>query len=179
MQNPLVAGGAGFLGSHFCDRPVARGIDELCADSFYSSSKANIAHVLGKTPPAKMRHHTCWSLCFEVERIFYTSGLGMHPQDRRVAPDFFARARRGEDLTSYRKGMPTRSFCNIHDLADTMLQPMDSPADFTAPIAAEMGAEGQPGRRAKGNYWLISRDLLSRAWPSKHTHNVSAFKPQG
>lgn len=70
MHKTLVTGGAGFLGSHLCDRLVARGDDVLCVDNFYTGSKANIAHLLGKTSFELMRHDVCWPLYVEVERIF-------------------------------------------------------------------------------------------------------------
>ncbi len=70
MHKTLVTGGAGFLGSHLCDRLVARGDDVLCVDNFYTGSKANIAHLLGNTSFELMRHDVCWPLYVEVERIF-------------------------------------------------------------------------------------------------------------
>jgi len=70
MHKTLVTGGAGFLGSHLCDRLVARGDDVLCVDNFFTGSKANIAHLLGKTSFELMRHDVCWPLYVEVERIF-------------------------------------------------------------------------------------------------------------
>jgi len=70
MHKTLVTGGAGFLGSHLCDRLVARGDDVLCVDNFYTGSKANIAHLLGNTAFELMRHDVCWPLYVEVERIF-------------------------------------------------------------------------------------------------------------
>lgn len=70
MHKTLVTGGAGFLGSHLCDRLIARGDDVLCVDNFYTGSKANIAHLLGNTSFELMRHDVCWPLYVEVERIF-------------------------------------------------------------------------------------------------------------
>ena len=43
----LVTGGAGFLGSHLCDRLIKYGNDVLCVDNFFTGSKANIAHLIG------------------------------------------------------------------------------------------------------------------------------------
>lgn len=70
MSKVLVTGGAGFLGSHLCDRLIARGDDVLCVDNFYTGSKRNIAHLLGKTSFELMRHDVCWPLYVEVDRIF-------------------------------------------------------------------------------------------------------------
>ncbi len=70
MHKTLVTGGAGFLGSHLCDQLVARGDDVLCVDNFYTGSKANISHLMGKASFELMRHDVCWPLYVEVERIF-------------------------------------------------------------------------------------------------------------
>jgi UDP-glucuronate decarboxylase len=70
MKKILVTGGAGFLGSHLCDRLVARGNDVLCADNFYTGTKRNIAHLLGNHSFELMRHDVCWPLYVEVDQIF-------------------------------------------------------------------------------------------------------------
>lgn len=70
MKKILVTGGAGFLGSHLCDRLVARGDDVLCVDNFYTGSKRNIAHLLTNHSFELMRHDVCWPLYVEVEQIF-------------------------------------------------------------------------------------------------------------
>ncbi len=70
MKKILVTGGAGFLGSHLCDRLVERGDDVLCVDNFYTGSKRNIAHLLGNPAFEMMRHDVCWPLYVEVDQIF-------------------------------------------------------------------------------------------------------------
>jgi UDP-glucuronate decarboxylase len=70
MKKILVTGGAGFLGSHLCDRLVARGDDVLCVDNFYTGAKRNIAHLLGNHSFELMRHDVCWPLYVEVDEIF-------------------------------------------------------------------------------------------------------------
>jgi UDP-glucuronate decarboxylase len=70
MKKILVTGGAGFLGSHLCDRLVARGDDVLCLDNFYTGAKRNIAHLLGNHSFELMRHDVCWPLYVEVDQIF-------------------------------------------------------------------------------------------------------------
>ena len=70
MKKILVTGGAGFLGSHLCDRLVERGDDVLCVDNFYTGSKRNIAHLLGNPAFEMMRHDVCWPLYVEVNQIF-------------------------------------------------------------------------------------------------------------
>mgnify|MGYP003557897957 FL=1 len=52
----LVTGGAGFLGSHLCDRLVAAGHDVVCADNLFTGSKRNIAHLLGNPNFEFVRH---------------------------------------------------------------------------------------------------------------------------
>jgi len=66
----LVTGGAGFLGSHLCDRLIARGDDVLCVDNFYTGSKANVAHLLREARFELMRHDVTFPLYIEVGRIF-------------------------------------------------------------------------------------------------------------
>jgi len=66
----LVTGGAGFLGSHLCDRLVADGMDVLCVDNFYTGDKANIAELLGRPNFELMRHDVTFPLYVEVDQIF-------------------------------------------------------------------------------------------------------------
>ena len=66
----LVTGGAGFLGSHLCDRLIARGDDVLCVDNFYTGSKANVANLLGQPTFELIRHDVTFPLYVEVGRIF-------------------------------------------------------------------------------------------------------------
>jgi len=66
----LITGGAGFLGSHLCDRLVARGEDILCVDNFYTGSKANVAHLMHRPNFELMRHDVTFPLYVEVDRIF-------------------------------------------------------------------------------------------------------------
>jgi UDP-glucuronate decarboxylase len=70
MQRSLVTGGSGFLGSHLCDRLIARGDDVLCVDNFFTGSKSNIAHLLGNPRFELMRHDVTFPLYVEVDRIF-------------------------------------------------------------------------------------------------------------
>jgi UDP-glucuronate decarboxylase len=70
MQRILVTGGAGFLGSHLCERLVEQGHDVLCVDNFFTGSKRNIAHLLGKPSFELMRHDVTFPLYVEVDRIF-------------------------------------------------------------------------------------------------------------
>ena len=70
MEKILVTGGAGFLGSHLCDRLIAGGADVLCVDNFFTGSKANIAH-LQKNPYFElMRHDITFPLYVEVNAIY-------------------------------------------------------------------------------------------------------------
>ena len=66
----LVTGGAGFLGSHLCDRLLQDGHDVLCADNFFTGSKANVAHLLQHPSFELMRHDVTFPLYVEVDRIF-------------------------------------------------------------------------------------------------------------
>ena len=66
----LVTGGAGFLGSHLCDRLLAEGHDVLCVDNFYTGSKANIAGLLGHPRFELLRHDITFPLYVEVDDIY-------------------------------------------------------------------------------------------------------------
>ena len=70
MSKVLVTGGAGFLGSHLCDRLVASGMDVLCVDNFYTGSKVNVSDLLGKKNFELMRHDVTFPLYVEVDQIF-------------------------------------------------------------------------------------------------------------
>jgi len=69
IQN-LVTGGAGFLGSHLCDRLIERGEDVLCVDNFFTGSKRNVVHLLNHSNFELMRHDVTFPLYVEVERIY-------------------------------------------------------------------------------------------------------------
>jgi UDP-glucuronate decarboxylase len=66
----LVTGGAGFLGSHLCDRLIARGEDVLCVDNFFTGSKRNVEHLIRVPQFELMRHDVTFPLYVEVDRIF-------------------------------------------------------------------------------------------------------------
>ncbi len=66
----LVTGGAGFLGSHLCDRLVALGRDVLCVDNFFTGTKRNVAHLLDHPRFELIRHDVTFPLYVEVEEIF-------------------------------------------------------------------------------------------------------------
>ncbi len=66
----LVTGGAGFLGSHLCERLIEAGHDVLCADNFYTGSKDNIAGLIGQPFFELIRHDVTFPLYVEVDDIF-------------------------------------------------------------------------------------------------------------
>jgi len=66
----LVTGGAGFLGSHLCERLLARGDDVLCADNYFTGRKDNIAHLLGNPQFEALRHDVTFPLYVEVDEIY-------------------------------------------------------------------------------------------------------------
>ena len=70
MEKVLVTGGAGFLGSHLCDRLIASGADVLCVDNFFTGSKANIAHLQNNPYFELMRHDITFPLYVEVNAIY-------------------------------------------------------------------------------------------------------------
>jgi len=66
----LVTGGAGFLGSHLCERLLNEGHDVLCVDNFYTGRKENIAHLMSNPYFEIMRHDICFPLYVEVDEIY-------------------------------------------------------------------------------------------------------------
>ena len=66
----LVTGGAGFLGSHLCERLLALGHDVLCADNFFTGSKRNIASLIDHPRFELMRHDVTFPLYVEVDEIY-------------------------------------------------------------------------------------------------------------
>ena len=66
----LVTGGAGFLGSHLCDRLVAYGFDVICLDNFFTGSKRNIYHLLKEPNFELIRHDVTFPIYLEVDEIY-------------------------------------------------------------------------------------------------------------
>jgi UDP-glucuronate decarboxylase len=69
-ERVLVTGGAGFLGSHLCERLVAMGKDVVCVDNFFTGSKANVSHLMGKVNFELVRHDVTFPLFIEVDQIY-------------------------------------------------------------------------------------------------------------
>jgi UDP-glucuronate decarboxylase len=67
----LVTGGAGFIGSHLCERLLNAGDQVLCVDNFYSSTRENIAHLLPQPNFELMRHDITFPLFVEVDQIYH------------------------------------------------------------------------------------------------------------
>ncbi len=70
IKRILVTGGAGFLGSHLCDRLVEAGQDVICLDNFFTSQKSNVAHLLDKPNFELVRQDVTHPLYFEVDEIY-------------------------------------------------------------------------------------------------------------
>ncbi|MGN6546515.1 MAG: UDP-glucuronic acid decarboxylase family protein [Aureliella sp.] len=67
----VVTGGAGFLGSHLCERLVAEGHDVICLDNFFTSQKSNVAHLLSKPNFELIRHDVTLPIYLEVDQIYH------------------------------------------------------------------------------------------------------------
>ena len=67
----LVTGGAGFIGSHLCERLLNDGYDVLCVDNYYSSTKDNIAHLMNNPRFEVIRHDVTFPLYVEVDEIYH------------------------------------------------------------------------------------------------------------
>lgn len=70
MKRILVTGGAGFLGSHLCERLVDDGHDVICLDNFFTSQKTNVAHLLGRPNFELIRHDVTAPILLEVDQIY-------------------------------------------------------------------------------------------------------------
>jgi nucleoside-diphosphate-sugar epimerase len=66
----LVTGGAGFLGSHLCERLIGQGHEVLCLDNYFTGSKQNVAHLLVRPNFELVRHDVTFPLYVEVEQIY-------------------------------------------------------------------------------------------------------------
>ncbi len=71
MKRILITGGAGFIGSHLCERLLNEGNEILCADNFFTGSKKNILHLMDNHRFELLRHDITFPLLVEVDRIFH------------------------------------------------------------------------------------------------------------
>jgi UDP-glucuronate decarboxylase len=70
VDGVLVTGGAGFLGSHLCERLLADGAEVLCVDNFFTGTRGNVEHLLGNPRFELLRHDVTFPLYVEVDRIY-------------------------------------------------------------------------------------------------------------
>ncbi len=70
MKKILVTGGAGFWGSHLCERLLGEGNDVLCVDNFYTGGKDNVKHLLANPHFELIRHDVTFPLYVEVDEIY-------------------------------------------------------------------------------------------------------------
>ena len=70
LKRILVTGGAGFLGSHLCERLVDAGHDVICLDNFFTSQKTNVAHLIGRVNFDLVRHDVTVPIFLEVDEIY-------------------------------------------------------------------------------------------------------------
>ncbi len=70
IKRILVTGGAGFLGSHLCERLVDQGHDVICLDNFFTSQKTNVTHLLGRPNFELVRHDITHPAFFEMDEVY-------------------------------------------------------------------------------------------------------------
>ncbi len=114
----LVTGGAGFLGSHLCDRLVERGQDVVCVDNFFTGSKRNVEHLLRNRRFELMRHDITFPLYVEVNRHLQPRVPGLaralpvrsraDDQDQRARRDQHARPRQAAEARASSRRPPPR-----------------------------------------------------------------------
>ncbi len=71
LHRILVTGGAGFLGSHMCERLVEEGHDVICLDNFFTAQKSNVAHLLDRPNFELIRHDVTLPIFLEVDQIYH------------------------------------------------------------------------------------------------------------
>jgi nucleoside-diphosphate-sugar epimerase len=76
LKKKLVSGGAGFIGSHLCERLLARGDDVLCVDNYFTGTKRNVQHLFSNPMFELMRHDVTFPLYIEVDRERVLSLVG-------------------------------------------------------------------------------------------------------
>ena len=70
MERVLITGGAGFIGSHLCDRLIKDGCDVICLDNYFTGNKDNVRHLLGNDRFELVRHDVTTSFYAEVDKVF-------------------------------------------------------------------------------------------------------------
>jgi len=70
MERVLVTGGAGFIGSHLCDRLIKEGCDVICLDNYFTGNKDNVRHLLGNDRFELVRHDVTTPFYAEVDKVF-------------------------------------------------------------------------------------------------------------
>ncbi len=70
LKRVLVTGGAGFIGSHLCERLLDQGHEVLCVDNFYTGRRSNVAHLLARPKFELLRHDVTFPLYVEVDEIY-------------------------------------------------------------------------------------------------------------
>lgn len=70
MKKILITGGAGFIGSHLCEKLLNLGHEVICVDNLYTGAKQNIAHLLDNPYFEVIRHDECLPLYVEVDEIY-------------------------------------------------------------------------------------------------------------
>ena len=70
MKRILVTGGAGFIGSHLCERLLEAGHEVLCVDNFYTGARRNVAHLMGNPAFELLRHDVTFPLFAEIDEIY-------------------------------------------------------------------------------------------------------------
>ncbi|MBI3236567.1 MAG: GDP-mannose 4,6-dehydratase [Chlamydiales bacterium] len=159
----LVTGGAGFLGSHLCEKFGSINMLDLATRLKAQILQASTSEVYGD-PQVHPQVETYWGhvnpigfrSCYDegkrcaetlffdyhrqyktrikLARIFNTYGPRMDPQDGRVVSNFIVQALLNQPITIYGEGTQTRSFCYVDDLLEGIVHLMGSEESFTGPV---------------------------------------------
>src|SRR6266849_6151176 len=125
----LITGGAGFIGSHLCERLLNEGQEVLCLDNFFTGRRENIAHLLNDRRFELLRHDVIEPILLEVDQI-YNLACPASPIHYQYNP---VKTLKGEELTIYGTGEQTRSFCYVDDLVHGLVRLMEA-EDLHEPV---------------------------------------------
>ena len=158
MKNILVTGGAGFIGSHLCEKLLEQGNHIICLDNFFTGSRKNVEHLFDNREFELIRHDIIEPIILEVDQIYNLAcpASPVHYQYNAIktiktnvlgvtnmldlADSAKARILQASTSEVYGDGSQTRSFCYVDDLVRGMISLMNA-ENFMGPV--NVGNDGE------------------------------------